>query len=198
MSVDSTSNRAYQHATNTTRDTGTLPNYTNLGIEPPDHGIGRSRAGLSSKIHLLAYGAGRPLGILIGPGQVGDSPMLPHLLDGLRIPRPCAERRSPRHRQTGRRSLHSVAPTPGPWSEVGEDLPFYQRRVNIPSHVVTGRRRLRRPRKGRVGRWWRCWSSRRSARPHREPEVRRSHPWCSPTSLLVPRMPHPTLWPALW
>ena len=66
---------------------GDLPNYKNLGTEPPDHGIGRSRGGLSTKVHHLVDGAGRPLTILIGPGQAGDSPILPELLAGLRVPR---------------------------------------------------------------------------------------------------------------
>lgn len=39
-------------------------------------------------MHQLVDGNGRPLTILVGPGQAGDSPMLPGLLDGLCIPRP--------------------------------------------------------------------------------------------------------------
>lgn len=55
--------------------------------EPPDHGVGRSRGGLSSKAHLLVDGAGRPLVILVSPGQAGDSPALPLLLNELRVAR---------------------------------------------------------------------------------------------------------------
>jgi transposase len=43
---------------------------------------------LSTKIHQVADGAGRPLVVLIGPGQGGDSPMFPILLDQLRVARP--------------------------------------------------------------------------------------------------------------
>jgi putative transposase len=43
---------------------------------------------LSTKIHNLADGAGRPLVVLIGPGQAGDSPMFPILFEYLRVPRP--------------------------------------------------------------------------------------------------------------
>ena len=43
LSVDSTIARAHQHATNTTRSTGDGSNYTNLAVEPLDHGIGHSR-----------------------------------------------------------------------------------------------------------------------------------------------------------
>ena len=49
--------------------------------------MGRSRGGLSTKVHQLVDGNGRPLVILAGPGQANDSPMLPWLLDGLCVPR---------------------------------------------------------------------------------------------------------------
>jgi transposase len=55
--------------------------------EPVHHGIGRSRAGLSSKIHHLVDGRGRPLVVLVGPGQANDSPMFPVLLSHLRVDR---------------------------------------------------------------------------------------------------------------
>jgi putative transposase len=55
--------------------------------EPIHHGIGRSRGGLSSKIHQLGDGRGRPLVVLVGPGQAHDSPMFPVLLAQLRVDR---------------------------------------------------------------------------------------------------------------
>lgn len=60
----------------------------NLREEPADHAIGRSRGGLSTKIHALVDGRGRPLVLLTSPGQAGDSPMFPHLMNQLRIARP--------------------------------------------------------------------------------------------------------------
>ncbi|MCO4272847.1 transposase [Pseudarthrobacter sp. HLT3-5] len=66
---------------------GDLSNYMNLLEEPPDHGIGRSRGGLTTRIHHLCDGKMRPLVMLLGPGQGGDSPMFPHLLDSLSAPR---------------------------------------------------------------------------------------------------------------
>lgn len=66
---------------------GDLSNYKNLRAEPADHGIGRSRGGLSTKIHQLVDGNGLPLVIMVGPGQAGDSPMFPVLMDHLRVPR---------------------------------------------------------------------------------------------------------------
>lgn len=60
--------------------------------EPADHGVGRSRGGLSTKAHALVDGAGRPLVLICTPGQAGDSPTLPLLLAELRVPRPGAGR----------------------------------------------------------------------------------------------------------
>jgi transposase len=53
--------------------------------EPADHGIGRSRGGLTSKTHALVDGKGRLLVCIISPGQAGDSPVLPMLLAELRV-----------------------------------------------------------------------------------------------------------------
>jgi len=55
----------------------------NLRAEPPDHALGRSRGGMSTKIHQLVDGRGRPLVIALTPGQTGDSPMLKPLLSQL-------------------------------------------------------------------------------------------------------------------
>ena len=62
-------------------------NYKRQPVEPVDHAIGRSRGGLTTKLHTLVDGNGRPLVIEAGPGQGGDSPMLPVLLDLLRVAR---------------------------------------------------------------------------------------------------------------
>lgn len=50
--------------------------------------IGRSRGGLSTKIHLAVDGRGRPLSILLTPGQAGDNPQLLALLDAIRVNEP--------------------------------------------------------------------------------------------------------------
>jgi len=67
---------------------GAEPSYKNLWDEPPDHAVGRSRGGLSTKVHQLVDGRGRPLVIAVTPGQAGDSPMLGPLLWRLAIRRP--------------------------------------------------------------------------------------------------------------
>lgn len=57
------------------------------GSEPLDHALGRSRGGLSTKIHQLVDGQGRPLVIALTAGQAGDSPMLKWLLADLAVAR---------------------------------------------------------------------------------------------------------------
>lgn len=66
---------------------GAESSYKNPWEEPPDHAIGRSRGGLSTKIHQLVDGRGRPLVIAVTPGQHGDSTMLKPLLAELAVGR---------------------------------------------------------------------------------------------------------------
>lgn len=63
--------------------------------EPGDHGIGRSRGGLTTKIHSLVDGGVRPVTVLLSAGQAGDNPRLVPLLDALA--------------QGGRRPAHLLA-----------------------------------------------------------------------------------------
>jgi transposase len=59
--------------------------------------IGRSRGGLSTKVHALVDGRGRPLAAVLTPGQAGDNPQLEPLLDAVRVSRrgPGRPRRRP-------------------------------------------------------------------------------------------------------
>jgi transposase len=50
--------------------------------------LGRSRGGLSTKIHLVADRRCRPIVTLLTPGQQGDSPRFIPLMDSIRIRRP--------------------------------------------------------------------------------------------------------------
>jgi transposase len=58
------------------------------GDEPGDHAIGRSRGGLTTKVHALCDGAGRPLVVLLTAGNVHDSPVFAPLIAALRVGRP--------------------------------------------------------------------------------------------------------------
>lgn len=50
--------------------------------------MGRSRGGLTTKLHLACDGKGRTLAVVLTPGQRHDITQLEALLDGIRIPRP--------------------------------------------------------------------------------------------------------------
>jgi putative transposase len=51
--------------------------------EPADHAIGRSRGGLTTKVHALADAGIRPVALLVSAGHAGDNPRLVPLLDAL-------------------------------------------------------------------------------------------------------------------
>lgn len=53
-----------------------------------DEALGRSRGGLTCKIHLAGEGGRRPLAFVITPGQWGDAPQLIPVLEQIRVPRP--------------------------------------------------------------------------------------------------------------
>ncbi|WP_448262115.1 IS5 family transposase [Microbacterium aurum] len=56
-------------------------------LTPPDHGIGRSRGGLTTKLHLVCDGRGRPLGMMITGGNINDTTMMTAVLEDIRVPR---------------------------------------------------------------------------------------------------------------
>lgn len=58
-----------------------------LGPEPGDHAIGRSRGGLTTKLHLVADGKGRMLAGVLTAGNVNDTTMMAATLDQIRVPR---------------------------------------------------------------------------------------------------------------
>ncbi|MCX4624427.1 IS5 family transposase [Streptomyces albogriseolus] len=81
VQIDSTIVRAHQHAAATGRKGGIS------GDEPDDHALGRSRGGLTTKIHLACDGKGRPLALLVTPGQRHDSVCARILLERICVPR---------------------------------------------------------------------------------------------------------------
>ena len=88
---------------------GAGSNYNNPRVEPPDHGIGRSRGGLTSKIHHLVDGAGRPLVVLVSAGQTGDSPVFEPLLAQLKVTRSAGSPRTRPDRVRGDKAYSSRA-----------------------------------------------------------------------------------------
>lgn len=88
VNVDSTVCRAHQHAAGARRD-GDEQKEPPGGVspEPADHGLGRSRGGFSTKIHLACEQGQKPLSILITAGQRGDSPQFVAVLEAIRVPR---------------------------------------------------------------------------------------------------------------
>jgi len=55
--------------------------------EPADHALGRSRGGLTTKLHLAVEQGQKPLSLVVTPGQRGDSPQFKPVLEGIRVPR---------------------------------------------------------------------------------------------------------------
>jgi transposase len=86
VSVDSTINRAHQHAAGARRhcDRQVEP----PGAEPGDHGLGRSRGGFTTKIHLACEQGRKPVSLRFTAGQRADSPQFSAVLDQIRVPRP--------------------------------------------------------------------------------------------------------------
>ncbi|GAA3011257.1 hypothetical protein JCM13580A_62050 [Streptomyces drozdowiczii] len=101
VAVDSTIVRAHQHAAGARSKAA--PTH-----EPSDHALGRSRGGLSTKIHLAADGRCRPLVFVLTPGQAGDAPAFPQVMAHLRH-RYTAGVLRPHHRRTSRTGSNIMA-----------------------------------------------------------------------------------------
>ncbi|MEU7019022.1 IS5 family transposase [Streptomyces sp. NPDC046385] len=89
VSVDSTSCRAHQHAAGARKKKPRVPKKrTTPRHHRPDEGLGRSRGGLTCKIHLAGEGGCRPMAFLVTPGQWGDAPQMIEVIERIRVPRP--------------------------------------------------------------------------------------------------------------
>ncbi len=55
--------------------------------EPPDHALGRSRGGFTTKFHLVCDGRGLPLAVVLSAGQAHDSTCFETALEASRLPR---------------------------------------------------------------------------------------------------------------
>jgi transposase len=67
-------------------------------LNPEDEALGRSKGGFSTKLHLACDGKGRPLSVVLTPGQRHGSTQLEALLDAVRVPRPEGTPGRPRKR----------------------------------------------------------------------------------------------------
>ncbi|MFH9956057.1 IS5 family transposase [Streptomyces roseolus] len=75
VSVDSTVVRAHQHAAGGRKG----------GLRDP--ALGRSRGGLTSKIHLACDGRGRPLAFVVTGGNTNDCTRFTAVMEAIRVPR---------------------------------------------------------------------------------------------------------------
>ncbi|MEU2049004.1 IS5 family transposase [Streptomyces diastaticus] len=75
VSVDSTVVRAHQHAAGARKG----------GLRDP--AFGRSRGGLTSKIHLACDGSGRPLAFVLTGGNTNDCTRFTTVMEAIRVPR---------------------------------------------------------------------------------------------------------------
>src|ERR1019366_287038 len=91
VTVDSTIARAHQHAAGARRHPGQQQEPPGgLSAEPDAHALGRSRGGLTTKIHLACEQGQKVLSLVVTAGQRGDSPQFQAVLDGINVPRTCA------------------------------------------------------------------------------------------------------------
>jgi len=85
--VDSTTVRAHQHAAGARRHSS-RSDQARKTIHLREEALGRSRGGLTTKVHLACDGRGRPVSVVLTPGQRHDSTQLGPVLDAIRVPRP--------------------------------------------------------------------------------------------------------------
>ncbi|MFF4242842.1 IS5 family transposase [Actinomadura geliboluensis] len=89
VNVDSTVMRAHQHAAGARKRGLRRPSRPEgVSHEPDDHALGRSRGGLSTKLHLACEQGQKPLSLVITAGQRGDAPQFEVVMAGIRVARP--------------------------------------------------------------------------------------------------------------
>ncbi len=106
INIDSASVRAHQHAAGAATVSPPAPPSTSKGAgqrsvhirahalapvpdggRAPGEALGRSRGGLSTKVHLSADGKCRPLSLVVTPGQRADCTQFEPVMDKIRVPR---------------------------------------------------------------------------------------------------------------
>ncbi|MFE9009510.1 IS5 family transposase [Streptomyces sp. NPDC007875] len=84
FSIDCSVVRAHQHAAGARKKGGCAAAWVEELAQDAE-GRGRSRGGLSTKIHLATDARGLPVVVICTPGQAGDNPQLLALLDQVRV-----------------------------------------------------------------------------------------------------------------
>lgn len=134
VGVDSTSCRAHQHAAGARKATPRIPK---KGTTPrhhrPDEGLGRSRGGLTRKIHLAGEGGCRPMALLITPGQWGDAPQMIEVLDRIRVPARWADGPGPGPTTSAATRHTALAETAATCDDATSNTPSRNRRTNAPT-----------------------------------------------------------------
>jgi len=138
--IDGTVVRAHQHAAGARHRPSEADRAAKVE-HPPDEALGRSRGGPTTKLHLACDGRGRPLAVVLTPGERHESTQLGAVLDAIRVPRQggCGRPR--------KRPDHVIA-------DKGYSYPACRallRRRGIP-HTIPERRDQRRRRATRRGR----------------------------------------------
>ncbi|MFE9769560.1 IS5 family transposase [Streptomyces sp. NPDC005808] len=87
INIDSTVCRAHQHAAGARKKGPCKRNRPAGSALSPDHGLGRSRGGLTTKLHLAVEQGQKPMSIVITAGQRGDSPQFEPVLKKIRVAR---------------------------------------------------------------------------------------------------------------
>ena len=91
VSVDSTIVRAHQHAAGARKrpdEQKELPGGAcGRSAEPADHALGRSRGGLTTKIHLSCEQGQKVMSLILTGGQRGDAPQFQPVLEKISVPR---------------------------------------------------------------------------------------------------------------
>lgn len=111
--LDSTINRAHQHGINLTRGKeGTVESQEICGSSPLTTRSAAPAAGRARKINHVCDGNGRPLGLLLGPGQGSGSPLRLQIIELIAAPANSVRRN--RHRP-GHHRHTAPAQLTDPW-----------------------------------------------------------------------------------
>jgi len=131
VSVDSTIARAHQHAAGARRHPSQQQEPPGgLSIEPEDHALGRSRGGLTAKIHLACEQGQKVLSLIATAGQRSDSPQFRAVLDGINVPRIGAGRPRTRPDRSGPTRPSAPEPTAPTCADAASPAPSPNQQTN--------------------------------------------------------------------